>query len=104
MRQSLPTDDMFPTSVTVEEEAAGFVIDKVKNPKGHYGVPFGPPPATHVQAVVRVHPSPAQDGTTKAVKMSGPTGVTYAIWNDNEKPVFGADAAHSVRAVVARYP
>jgi hypothetical protein len=74
----------YPTNITTEEVAAGFVVGQLKNPTGHYATPFGAPPASHVPAVVR----PLATGL-KAVKVQRPDGVIeYAIFDATDRPVY----------------
>jgi hypothetical protein len=91
-------DDEFPTAISPDEANAGFVIGEVKNPKGHYGTPWGPQPPKTLRAAVR-----DLGGGRRAVKMLGPGGgAVYAIWNEKERPV--DDAARSLEALLHRYP
>lgn len=89
----MPTDEMFPTQITPQEQTAGFRLTQIKNPKGHY---FLQP--AQVDAVVR-----DLGGGKIAVKMSGITGgAEYAIWNAQQRPV--DNATSSLAALLTRYP
>jgi hypothetical protein len=97
-KEEIGQDDEFPTAISLDEANAGFVIGEVKNPKGHYGTPWGPQPPKKLRAAVR-----DLGNGRRAVKMLAPGGgEVYAIWNEKERPV--DDIAHSLEDLLQRYP
>lgn len=71
-------DDMFPTSLTEEEEGFGFEVVEITNPTGHYA--FAP-------GKIRAAIAPLPDDLL-AVKTADPNGqIAFAIWNQDHRPV-----------------
>ncbi len=85
------SDPLFPSDLTDEEARAGFTRAAIPNPSSHY---FGA--AAEIRAVVR-----KLGADRVAVKMSGPSGVEYAIWNDQQRPV---EQVASLGEITRRYP
>lgn len=99
------TDPDFPLALTEEEQAAGFFLGEVQNPKGHYGAIFGPGPSPTIRAVVRE----CKQNDLWSVKMVNPAsgGVTYATWKQRGGVISkgaAAEPAYTVAMVVASYP
>lgn len=85
------TDDMFPTAVSGEEREFGFAEVVIPKPTTAYA--FEP---THIRAIA------AELGSgMRAIKMNGPGGVAYAIWNDKGRPA--ASEASSLQELRLRF-
>jgi|HubBroStandDraft_6_1064221.scaffolds.fasta_scaffold1077563_1 hypothetical protein len=91
-------DEMYSMEITDEEEAAGFAVGTVKNPKGHYSSPFGPAPAKDVYAAVR-----KLDGGLRVVKTLDPSGKNwYSVRDQQDKPVDGP--FDTLAGLLEKYP
>lgn len=87
------TDSMFPTQVTPEERAVGFSRVEITSPS-KYALEPGRILAVAVEL----------GGGLRAVKTADPDGqISYAIWNQAGRPVFGQPEAFSVDELKARF-